>query len=153
MPLGGAAMKLTLTAKQLEDLMKLVTLGNWVTNSWRGEERLDEFDEVESLVLAAAEGEGLKAFVERGEEGRGSCPSVKLEEATQPYLDFYDDNTFWDQLVYRLADRDYLRRYGEEAEAELDTEPGKRKEAPLIAKYEKEFDAFGLDRVEIHRDH
>lgn len=145
-------MKLMLTGKQLEGLVKLVALGNWVVNSWRGEERLEEFDEVESLLLAAAEGEGQTAFVERGEEGRGPCPSVELEEATQPYLDFYDDNTFWDQLIYRLADRDYLRRYGEEAEADLETEPGRRKEAPLVEKYEKEFDAFGLDRLEIRRD-
>ncbi len=146
-------MKLTLTGKQLEDLVKLVALGNWVINSWRGEERLEEFDEVESLVLAAGEAEGHGAFVERGEEGRGPCPSVALEEATQPYLDFYDDNVFWDQLIYRLADRDYVRRYGEDAEADLDTEPGRRKEAPLVERYEKEFDAFGLDRLEIHRDH
>lgn len=146
-------MKITLTGKHLEDLTRLVALGNWVVNSWRGEERLEEFDEVESLILEAAEREGLEAFVERGEEGRSPCPSVALEEATQPFLDFYDDNTFWDQLVSRLADRDYLRRYGEDAEADLDTESGRRKEAPFVEKYEKEFDAFGLDRLDIHRDH
>ncbi|MBP1769747.1 MAG: hypothetical protein H6P96_365 [Candidatus Aminicenantes bacterium] len=67
-------------------------------------------------------------------------------------VEFYNDNSFWDQLIYRMADRDYVRKFGEEALSELYTEKGMERERPLIEKYEKEFNDNGLDRIEVRRD-
>jgi hypothetical protein len=144
-------MKIELTKEQLETLAKLVFLGNWLGNSWRNEDVIEEFDEVESLVLEAAAKSGLQDYAELDEEGR-TVPSHELEEKMTETVDFYNDNTFWDQLIYRMADRDYVRKHGEEALAELDTEEGMEKERPLVEKYEKEFNEHGLDRLEVRRD-
>lgn len=145
-------MKIELTKEQLESLAKLVFLGNWLANSWRNEDVIQEFDEVESLVLAAAKKQGLDDYVEIDEEEKKAIPSHELEEKMAEVVDFYNDNTFWDQLIYRMADRDYVRKYGEEAFDELTTDKGMEKERPLVEKYEKEFNEHGLDRLEIRRD-
>lgn len=147
-------MNIPLTPEQLEHLVKLATLGHWLANSWRtDEDRHEEYDRLLEHVLSAAAENGLDRLVAPGEGDKGPAPSEELEEALQPLIDFYNDNTFWDELIYRLADRDYARKYGDEALDELETEAGQTKEEPLLRKYEKEFDAFGLDRVEIRRDH
>ena len=145
-------MNLQLTKEQLASLVKLVYLGNRMANDWRTDDVIEEYDEVESLVLAAAQKHGLGDYVDFDEETKKALPSGELEEKMTETVDFYNDNCFWDQLIYRMADRDFLRRYGEEASAELDTEAGMKKEARFIERYEKEFYANGLDRLEIRRD-
>jgi hypothetical protein len=145
-------MEIKLTKEELEALIKLVYLGNWMANSWRTDDRIAAYDELEASLLATARRAGLGELVDEDEETGKLLPSAYLDEALQETLDFYDDNTFWDQLIYRMADRDFLRRYGEEASAELDTEAGMKKEAPFLERYEKEFYANGLDRLEIRRD-
>jgi hypothetical protein len=51
-----------------------------------------------------------------------------------------------------MADRDYVRKFGDKALEELYTEKGMERERPLIEKYEKEFNENGLDRLEVRRD-
>jgi len=145
-------MEIKLTKDELETLIKLVYLGNWLANSWRTDDRITAFDELQVSLLATARTAGLRELVDEDEETGKPIPSAVLDEALQETLDFYDDNTFWDQLIYRLADRDFLRRYGEGAADELDTDEGVKKETPFLERYEKEFYANGLDRLEIRRD-
>ena len=145
-------MNIELTKEQLESLAKLVYLGNIVANSWRTEDVIEEYDEVESLVLAAAEKNGLEDYVEKDEDEKNLLPSAELEEKMAGTVDFYNDNTFWDQLIFRMADRDYARKYGEQALAELSSEKGMEREKPLLDKYEKEFNEHGLDRIDLRRD-
>ena len=44
-------MELRLTEKQYRRLLDLVYIGNWVLNSARGEDRIRDYDQVESLVF------------------------------------------------------------------------------------------------------
>jgi hypothetical protein len=145
-------MEIKLTKDELETLVKLVYLGNWMANSWRTDDRIAAFDELQASLLETARTAGFRELVDQDEETGKPVPSAALDAALQDALDFYDDNTFWDQLIYRMADRDFLHRYGEEAADELDTEEGMKKEAPFLERYEKEFYANGLDRLEIRRD-
>ncbi len=145
-------MNIELTREQLETLTKLVYLGNWLANSWRTEDAKEEFDEIESLVLAEAAKNGLEDYVEFDEDDRKAFPSAELEEKMAEMIDFYNDNTFWDQIIFRMADRDYARKYGDEALDDLTTEKGMEREKPFLEKYEKEFNEHGLDRIEIRRD-
>ena len=147
-------MKIELTKQQLESLVKIVYLGSWVVSSWRTEEDAPgDLDEVEQIVLSAAEKNGLDEYVDIDEEEGRIFPSAEVDEKMAETIDTYNDNTFWDELIYRLADRDYIRKYGEEAFEELSTREGMEKERPFVEKYEKEFYENGLDRLEIRRDH
>ena len=62
-------MKLELTKKQYRRLLDLAYIGNWILNSTRGEDRIRDYDEVESLLFskAADEGMGVVAEVYNGE--------------------------------------------------------------------------------------
>jgi len=145
-------MNIQLTKEQLASLVKLVYLGNRMANDWRTDDVIEEYDEVESLVLEAAQKHGLGDYVDFDDETKKGIPSGELEEKMAETVEFYNDNSFWDQLIYRMADRDYARKFGEEALGEIYTEKGMERERPLVEKYEKEFNDNGLDRVEIRRD-
>jgi hypothetical protein len=116
-------MEITLTKDELETLIKLVYLGNWMANSWRTDDRMTAFDDLQASLLATARTAGLRELVDEDEETGKPLPSAVLDEALQETLDFYDDNTFWDQLIYRMADRDFSA-----ATAEAGDEPTRTRE-------------------------
>ena len=45
-------MKIELTEQQFRYLLDLVYIGNWVMNSTREDDRIKEYDQVESLVFS-----------------------------------------------------------------------------------------------------
>ena len=57
-------MELNLTEKQFRWLLDLVYIGNWVLNSTRGDDRIREYDEVESQVFAHCLDHGMAKLVE-----------------------------------------------------------------------------------------
>jgi hypothetical protein len=142
-------MQITLSQDQYEKLIQLVYLGNWLVNSYRGGERLEEYDKLAEDIMSFAPSAGFKDQVEFDEfEGR-YYPSRKLDEAMRGFWEEYDEDVFWNMLIDGLAERDLGRKYGEE---NLDTMEGgeydKRLE-PFLKKYEKEIDEHGLERLEV----
>ena len=57
-------MKIELTEKQFRRLLDLVYIGNWVLNSTRGDDRIREYDEVESTVFSNCINHGMVPLVE-----------------------------------------------------------------------------------------
>ena len=98
-------MKLELTRKQYRRLLDMVYIGNWVLNSTRGEDRIPDYDEVESLLFAKAAEEGMPILAEvyNGEV----IPSRAFAEGGihEAIMD-YEDNVFFDILAEDLARRD-----------------------------------------------
>ena len=47
-------MEIKLTEKQFRRLLDLVYIGNWVLNSTRGDDRIRQYDQVESLIFSTA---------------------------------------------------------------------------------------------------
>jgi hypothetical protein len=142
-------MDIKLSTDQFEKLLDLVYLGNWVVNSYRADERLEEYDRTAEHVLSFAPSAGLKDRVDFDEfEGR-YFPSRKLEEGLLGFLDDYDDFIFWNLLVERLAERDLIRKFGEKNVDRLEWNDYSESIEPFLKKYEHEIDENGLDRLEI----
>ena len=57
-------MELHLTGKQYRRLLDLVYIGNWVLNSTRGDDRICDYDQVESLVFSHCLDHGMAPLVE-----------------------------------------------------------------------------------------
>jgi hypothetical protein len=142
-------MNIKLSKDQFEKLLELVYLGNWVVNSHRADDRLEDYDKTAEHILSFAPAAGLKDRVDFDEfEGR-YFPSRKLEESLLGVLDDYDDFIFWNLLVERLAERDLIRKYGEKNVERLEWDDYNQSVGPFLKKYEKEIDENGLDRLEI----
>jgi len=144
-------MKINFTKKQYEDLMKLVYLGAWMINSHRTDNIEERYDELEQYVLSFSEEFGMENYVEFDEELNRFFTTREFEEDTEieQYKEEYDDNTFWDELIYRLARRDLIKTYGEVAVFTMTTDELLDKEQPFIDRYELEFERYGIDNLEI----
>ena len=144
-------MQITFTDKQYETLIKLAYLGEWMVNSIRSEDTMDEFDEMLSYLLSFAKEAGGERHVRYDEEMKAHLPSEQFEDEVQPFVTQYNNETFWDELVHRLAERDMVRQYGAEAVGRMDFEERMDKEQPFLEKYYSAFEKKGIDALQIRQ--
>ena len=98
-------MELRLTEKQYRRLLDLVYIGNWVLNSTRGDDRIRDYDKVESLIFSHCLDHGMAPLVElyNGE----IIPSRAFAEGgIHEAIMAYEDVTFFEILAEELALKD-----------------------------------------------
>ena len=117
-------MKIELTEQQFRYLLDLVYIGNWVINSTRENDRIQEYDQVESLIFSHCLHHKMSKLVElyRGE----LIPSRAFADGGIP-----------EELALRDMDGEPLTRenYGELMER--------------IDAYLSEFDEHGTDNISV----
>lgn len=133
-------MELRLTEKQYRRLLDLVYIGNWVLNSTRGDDRIRDYDQVESLVFSHCLDHGMARLIElyNGE----IIPSRAFAEGgIHEAIMAYEDVTFFEILAEELALRDLD---ADRATAENYDEVMERME-----EYMGEFEAHGTDHINV----
>ena len=98
-------MKLELTKKQYRRLLDLAYIGNWILNSTRGEDRIRDYDEVESLLFGRAALEGMPGLAELY-QGEIVPSRAFVEGGIHEAIMEYENNVFFDILAEDLARRD-----------------------------------------------
>ena len=98
-------MELKMTEKQFRRLLDLVYIGNWVLNSTRGDERFEDYDQVESLLFAKAALEGMPQLAELY-QGEIVPSKAFVEGGIHEAIMEYENNVFFDILAEDLARRD-----------------------------------------------
>lgn len=104
-PDGGVFMEIKLTEKQFRRLLDLVYIGNWVLNSTRGDDRIRQYDQVESLIFSHCLSHGMAGLTElyQGE----IIPSRAFAEGgIHEAIMAYEDTMFFEILAQELALRD-----------------------------------------------
>jgi len=133
-----------LSQDQYKELLKLVYVGDWV------------IDEPENIVLndlvqtifAKAKDAGLDKIIDFDKNAGLYLPSLEFDEEVIDIIDDYEEECFWDQLIFRLADRDMQKKLGEKAN-KMSLEDKMEHLDPLTKKYIKEFEEHGLDNVKV----
>jgi len=98
-------MELKLTDRQFRRLLDLVYIGNWVINSTRGDDRIRDYDDVETTVFSHCLDQGMVSLVEsyQGE----LIPSRKFADGgIHEAIMAYEDAMFFEILAQELALRD-----------------------------------------------
>ena len=133
-------MKIELTEQQFRYLLDLVYIGNWVINSTREDDRIREYDQVESLIFSHCLHHRMSKLVElyQGE----LIPSRAFAEGG--IHEAIEDVVFYEILAEELALRD------------MDGEPLTRENyselMERIDAYLSEFDAHGTDNISVDLD-
>lgn len=98
-------MQIELSAKQFRRLLDMVYIGNWVLNSARGNDRIPDFDKVESYLFSQCPKFDMNSLCETidGE----ILPSQAFSEGGihEAIMD-YEDSVFYEILAEELAHRD-----------------------------------------------
>ena len=131
-------MKLELTQKQFRRLLDMAYIGNWILNSTRGEDRIRDYDQVESILFQKAKELGMDTLTEywRGE----AVPSQAFAEGgIHEAIMEYENNVFFDILAEDLARRDM-------DDVPID-ESNYQELAQRIEAYIAEFEQHGTDHI------
>ena len=134
---------LRLKGSEYEQLLKTVYRGNWLLTSWKpGRDR--DIEKLESKIFSYASSAGLGKYAEYDGETETFSPSDALHEAPEinAAISDYDDETFWEELSDRLAERELADKA-----AGLE---GKERFAALCDaadRYEYEFEENGIENV------
>lgn len=132
-----------LTEQQFRYLLDLVYIGNWVINSTRENDRIREYDQVESLIFSHCPAHRMHKLVERL-DGDLIPSRAYANGGIHDAIENYEDLVFYEILAEELALRDMD---GEPMTCETYAELMER-----IDVYLSEFDRHGTDHVTVELD-
>ncbi|MDX2000253.1 MAG: hypothetical protein SF066_21245 [Thermoanaerobaculia bacterium] len=142
-------MTIDLTDDEFAALLEMAYLGEWMANSHLAsdDDKNSEYEAVLGKLLGLAREVGLDELVE--EDGGKLGPSAAFEEseAMRSVIEDYDNDTFWQEIVDRLATRDLLQRYGERRLDAMSPEERLNLLDEAADRYAKEMEEYGLDRL------
>lgn len=144
-------MKIEFTKEEMEKLLEVLSIADWVltSNDVEDDERKDPYVNLLKRIYAEAYKNGMTDQIEYDENCQDYFPKDEWEEnaQAQDFIEEYDDATFWEELVYRLSDRDMEREMNGKvptnvkAQIEMFTR--------VQTKYEEEFERNNLDNLQI----
>ena len=136
-------MEIKLTQKQFRRLLDLVYIGNWVLNSTRGDDRIRQYDEVESLIFSHCLSHGMSSLTELY-EGELIPSRAFAEGGIHEAIENYEDILFYEILAEEMALRD------------MNGEPLTRENYGALMEridtYLSEFDRNGTENITVDLD-
>ena len=146
-------MKVDITRQEYRTLLDLLGIAGWVLHAHRNDEapRTSGYREVEQKFYALAAEYGCEDLIVHDQEEDQYYPTAEYEEEgpVLKFVDEYNDETFWKELVERLAMRDVLSKVGQKEFHSMSVEERLEKLDAAIGVYEKEFALNGLNRLAI----
>ena len=131
-------MRFDLTTKEYRRLLDLVYIGNWVLNSTRGDDRFQDYDDLESKLFGLCRGTGMDILAEDWNDT--VIPSKAYEEGgIHQAIAYYEDNIFYEILAEELSRRDM--GYVDITEDNYDEIVSR------MHSYMNEFESSGVDRL------
>lgn len=148
------AMHLRFTDQELATLVEMVCLAANVA-SWNQKPGADEgvgaYEALEDKVLEKAKHAGLGEVIEFDEEKQQHRVTAEYQDRSffQECYDEFRNESFWEELVIRLSDRDLVRVIGMPAWQKLSEEERRAQTQDLEKRYWDEFTKNGIDRLAV----
>ena len=133
-------MNIELSEKEFRRLLDMVYIGNWILNSTRGDDRFEDYDELQEKLFTLCLDRGMRSLVQTW---HGHIyPSKAYEDGgIHEAIADYEDAVFYNILAEELARRDLgLEDRDPEDFGEL---------AERMEDYLDEFEKNGLDTISI----
>ncbi len=142
-------MKINFTKKEFRTLLELAHLGDWMLHAH------DTRDNPETEPHRAVLQKIYSHFKEMGcedliEVSDGEFYETRrLEDAMQLHVERYDNESFWEELLSRLAVRDSIKQVGEDAYNAMDGYERIVLTSEKEEAWSEEFEKNGLARIAV----
>ena len=142
-------MKASFTTRDYARILELVHLGLWTTGARPDEPEslAGRYAEVAQKLFGLATTFGCADLVEEDGEGVWRASEKLTEGPAREKLDQFLDDTFWTELVQRLAERDLRAELGAAKPSDPLSEEENSRLTALEDGYRKEFEQRGVDRL------
>jgi len=146
-------MKIDITKKEYGTLLDILFIADWVLHSHKIG-RPAETEEYRSLIqklYSYAKDIGYEDFIEYSSNMEGYSPTGEYEETndSMEFIEEFENDSFWEELVERLILRDLIQQEGEDNLSNMEIKEIFEKEEPFRKKYYDEFEENGLKNISI----
>ena len=148
-------MKINFTKSEYRILLDVIYMADWILHAHDTEDRSDtkEYSELFQKLMAYAKDMGCEDLVDFDKQDNKYAESFSFEEQSLAlgYIDEFENNSFWEELISRLARRDALIELKTDNAQDVDREKLYTAIGNAESKWSKEFAAFDLDRLRINK--
>jgi len=141
---------MSMTRAELRLLIKLAYTGFYVCDredDTEAEQRAIE-QLIDRLLQLALSYKALEGIEFDAESGKHYLDTDHEESLLEDYGEFIEES-FWDELIYRLGRRDLANLVGEKALSHMELGERIEKEEQQMEKYRREFETNGVNRLEL----
>jgi hypothetical protein len=148
-------MRIDLTTDEYRRLVDVLYLADWLLTAHKvgDDPRVEAYQQLVQKLYAHSQEMGLSYLIEYAAEFDQYFPTRDFEAGTaiHEFIDEYDDETFWDELTRRLAERDLILQLGGVDKVQkLSTEDRIRKLGQFEEYYAAEFARHGLANLRVN---
>lgn len=142
-------MKINFTKNEYRLLLDMLYLSDWMMNSHDETHTVNaKYKDLRKKILSYCKEMGLDdqfQYVD-GEYYESADSEFELHEK---FLDGYNEETFWDQLIDKLSTRDFMKKVGINEYQKMDGEKRIAGITEFEHQYIDEFNQHGLDNLKI----
>lgn len=147
-------MQIEFMKTEYRDLIDMVYIAEWIMKAHKIEDdpRTKRYEKLGQKIMSYAEEMGFGHLVEYAPEYDKYFPTRMFEDASSAhgFIDEYDNDSFWEELTNRLAERDLIKQEGGLSNVlRLSIDERLDKQFRLEEKYAEEFEENGLDNIVI----
>ncbi len=141
-------MKINFTKKEYRLLIDLLEIARWVLTAHENEENkeITPYMELIRKIYSYAEKMGANDIIQYDEVLGDYYPTRQYEDTSKfmKFVEEFENDSFWHELITRLANRDFVLKYGLDKIKAMDFMEHMEKVGKLEEIYEKEFVENGL---------
>jgi len=149
----GSKMQIDFSKEEYSTFFEILEIATWVLLAHRTDEpeNRKKYQDFEQKIFGYAEALDFGDLIMYDEELGKYFPTREHDEnnPARPFIDEFEDETFWVELTDRLADRDMLRILGDKKILKMTPEERFMAHHDFEEKYEEEFEEHGIERLEI----
>ena len=147
-------MKIDLTRKEYRDLLDMLTIADWVLNAHKAgtDPRTERYKKLEQKFFTFAKQMKYENLVEYSADHDRYFQTREYDEssAARTFIVEYENDSFWEELISRLAERDLARQLGgDDRVSTLSPEELFEKLGQLEEYYGDEFSQNALENLQL----
>lgn len=143
-------MKINITKNEYRLLVEMIYLSDWVMNSHHTENSYKEYEDLRNKFLSYFKDMDAEDIIEESIESKEYYETNEFNDYMhEKFINSYDEETFWNELIDRLALRDVIKGIGLDKFDALDRMERAEKLDEMRTCYANEFENHGLGNIKI----
>jgi hypothetical protein len=149
-------MKILFTKSEYRTLFDMIYMAEWMLTAYDEDpdESKEKYNHLAQKIYSHAKEMGWDSLVEVATAENLYVPNREYEDKSGVHelIEQYDADTFWDQLVERLTERDVEIKAGDVDQQVLSEAAFSAIADPIADAYEREFAANGIERLVVNSE-
>ena len=145
-------MNINFTKKEYRSLIELLYMADWLVNAHTADEseHPQHYAELIQKVYSHAKEMDCDDYITYEKTVDGYCETLMMDEESpcREYIERFEAQTFWEELINRLSERDAIKALGESVFAE-DVDRRFKAGGEAEQRWGTECEEHGIDRLQV----